>query len=196
MILLLALVVAVGWALVRGGNLSHLQAISLRRVELALAAFGIQVAVIYLPLVEWSSWLRVSLLALSYVLLVGFVWSNRQLPGIWLLASGLAANWLVILANGGYMPITYEALVGAGRGYLAANTDAGSVIMGSKDILLPMAETRLWFLSDIFVIPPPFPLSTAFSLGDGLVMLGLFRFVTTALGVPSGGAKSNTASSV
>lgn len=182
MILLLVLAVAVGLALLRGGKLSNLQAISLRRIEVALGAFGIQVLVIYLPPIAWESVIRFLLLCVSYALLVGFLWLNHDLPGVRLLALGLALNWLVILANGGYMPVTYEALVAAGRGHLAAGTQAGSLVLGTKDILLPVSETRLWLLSDILIIPPPFPLSTVFSLGDVLIMLGLARFVLLTFG--------------
>jgi hypothetical protein len=101
---------------------------------------------------------------------------------MWVIGAGLAANWIVMAANGGHMPVTYEALVAAGRAHLVESTMPGTLVFGTKDILLPLAETQLWPLSDIFVIPPPFPIPSVFSLGDALLALGMFRLVPAALG--------------
>ena len=101
---------------------------------------------------------------------------------MWVLGVGLLANWAVILANGGHMPVTYEALVAAGKGAMVIGSEPGTHVLGSKDILLPPQDTRLWFLSDIFVIPPPFPFPNVFSLGDALIALGLLWFMPWALG--------------
>jgi len=38
--------------------------------------------------------------------------------------------------------------------------------------VLPIAESPLWFLGDVFVIPRPFVFATAFSIGDILIVLG------------------------
>lgn len=184
MLLLLALALAVGWGWWRGGRPAHLQSLELHRTVLAVGAFAIQAMVIYLPISgALGNAGRLALLILSYALAAWFVWANRHLPGMWLLGIGLGANWLVILANGGYMPITYEALAAAGQARLATGVTAGTVVFGSKDILLPFAETRLGLLSDLFVIPPPFPVTGIFSAGDVLIALGLFWLVPYALGV-------------
>jgi hypothetical protein len=63
MILLLALLLAGVWGLAHGGRLSEVLSLALRGYGFALAAFGIQVAVIYLPLTD-----RFNLLALLLVL--------------------------------------------------------------------------------------------------------------------------------
>jgi hypothetical protein len=186
MLLLLALLVAVGWSLARGGRVSQLQSIPLRGWELALAAFGLQVGVIYLLPDTGGNLVRLAFLLLSYALLAVVVWRNRYQQGMWLLGLGLAANWLVITANGGYMPVTMQALEAADKTQLVAGSAPGTVVLNSKDILLPLAETRLWFLSDIFVIPPPFPIPTIFSMGDALLAMGLVRYVSGALGVRPG----------
>lgn len=185
MILLLALALAVVWALLQGGQLSRFQSLPLRGYGLALAALLVQVLVVYVRLpFDMDGVVRVLLLAFSYMLLVGFVWLNRQLPGMWVVGIGLLANWVVILANGGYMPITYEALMAVGRSHLVTTLASGTPVLSSKDILLTVAETRLWFLSDIFVIPPPFPVPSVFSAGDAVIAVGMFQFVSYALGVP------------
>lgn len=201
MLLLLALVLAVVWSLARGGRISQLQPFPLQGWELALTAFLLQVGVIYFLPPSAGNLLRVAILLFSYALLAVVVWRNRQQQGMWLLGLGLAANWLVILANGGYMPVTMHALEAAGKTQLVASTDTGTLVLNSKDILLPLAETRLWFLSDIFVIPPPFPIPTIFSAGDALLAVGLVRFVggvfrpPTSI-IPRGGTRVRTSTSI
>jgi hypothetical protein len=201
MLLLLALVVAVAWSLVRGGRIPSLHPFPLRGWELALAAFGLQVGVILILPGSAENLLRVSIFILSYALLAIVVWWNRQQPGVWLLGLGLAANWLVILANGGYMPVSLQALEAAGKTQLVSGTESGTLVLNSKDILLPLADTRLWFLSDIFVIPPPFPVPTIFSAGDALLALGLVRFVggvfrpPTSI-IPRGGTHVRTSTAI
>jgi len=78
----------------------------------------------------------------------------------------------VMLANGGYMPITREALIQAGKEYRLKEFDAGARPLSSKDVLLPKEETKLWILSDIFVAPPPFPIPSIFSPGDVMLAIG------------------------
>jgi hypothetical protein len=168
---------------------------------LALAAFGLQVGVILILPGTAENLLRVSIFILSYALLAIVVWWNRQQPGVWLLGLGLAANWLVILVNGGHMPVTLQALEAAGKTQLVSSTEPGTLVLNSKDILLPLAETRLWFLSDIFVIPPPFPIPTIFSAGDALLALGLVRYVggvfrpPTSI-IPRGGTHVRTSTTI
>jgi hypothetical protein len=166
--------------------LAHLQSLPLKRLEFAFVAVGIQTVLIYLALpADWTALTRVPALLVSYVCMTVFFVANRTLSGMWLIGAGFLLNGLVIALNGGYMPITYEALVAVGRTDLVASSAPGSLVLGSKDILLPTAQTRLAFLSDIFVLPQPFPLSSVFSLGDVLLMLGMFRLIPRALANPN-----------
>jgi len=52
----------------------------------------------------------------------------------------------------------------------------GERIGGSKDVLLPEDRTRAALLSDRFVFPAWFPHRVAFSLGDGLIAIGVIWF--------------------
>ncbi len=185
MILLFAFALAVALGLLRGGQLSQLKSLPLQSYWLALVALLIQVILVYTNLLlALDRTVHAVVLALTYGLLALFVWRNRQLPGMWLVGIGLLANTLVIFANGGYMPITYDALVAAGHGRLVSSTASGTLVLSSKDVLLTIAETRFWLLSDIFVIPPPFPIPSVFSLGDAVIALGMFQLISHALGVP------------
>jgi hypothetical protein len=176
MILLLGSALALLVALLRGGRFSRLSGVTLRYGWIAPLAFALQVAVIYFPLSQpkglwgWHALLLVS----SYVLLILVVSLNWRLPGLPLVGLGLGLNLLVMVANGGFMPVTYEALQRAGMAHLALSDAPGSRIMATKDIVLPLESTRLWVLSDVFVLPPPLPVRSIFSLGDLCLVGGMF----------------------
>ncbi|MFB0545406.1 MAG: DUF5317 domain-containing protein [Anaerolineae bacterium] len=183
MILAVAVILSFAIALVRSrGHPARISDVPMHMVWLAFLAFGLQLVPIYgLGGQRWAPFsLMAVLLLLSYALLFVFIWYNRHLPGMKVIALGVFLNFLVLVANGGFMPIAPEALTRLGRsGELGIHDDC------SKDIPMSRDETRLWLLSDIFVFPPPFPLPTAVSLGDVLLALGAFIFSQKALLSPS-----------
>ena len=162
---------------------------NLRYPALVLVAFLPQFVAFYLSrsdlpnlggLGEWAPVILVS----TQLLLLVFAWFNRRQPGFWLLGLGLALNLLVILLNGGYMPISPETVR---KNYPYAPDSAwrvGQRLGNGKDIVLPVEETRLWFLSDRFTFQSGGNLFVAFSLGDILIALGAF-WLLWSLGGPS-----------
>ncbi len=188
MILAAAVLVAVVVGMVRGGNLRRLANLPLRGGWIAFLAFVLQAYDIYFPEPSWQGFssLRVVVLIATYLAIFVVVWLNRTLPGIWLIGAGFAANFLVMLLNGGYMPITFEAVEQIGHSRKALGTEPGARVMGTKDVVLPRDATIGWWLSDIFVLPPPFPIPSVFSLGDALIAAGVFWLVQNAMcAVPS-----------
>lgn len=183
MILVAAILGAVVIGLVRGGDLRRLAHLPLRWGGVALVAFALQIYLIYFPesVNEGLASPRVLILIFSYALLFAVVWQNRRLPGLILIGLGFAANLLVMVVNGGYMPITVEALtqVGHARNILAPG--AGARVVATKDIVLPREMTMAWWLSDIFVLPPPFPIPSVFSIGDVLIALGAFWLIQASV---------------
>ncbi len=178
MILLLACIVALLIALLRGGRLGALGEVRFRAGWLAIIALALQAVVIYMPAHTGTGpWSPGALLLVgSYLPLLAVVWLNRHTPGMLLIGAGLALNLLAIVSNGGYMPITPEALERAGLGHLALAGETGSRIMATKDVLLPREGTALWALSDVLVIPATLPVSSVFSVGDVVVALGVYWF--------------------
>jgi hypothetical protein len=143
---------------------------------LAFVAFVPQLVAFYLPASRGhlsDNWASVSLVV-SQVLLLLFAWTNRKLAGMWLLILGLALNLLVIIANGGYMPISP-----ATAGHLVPAAVVNSMELGSrfgfgKDVLLLPESTHLVWLSDRFLLPEWLGHPVAFSLGDICVAIGIF----------------------
>jgi hypothetical protein len=114
------------------------------------------------------------LLVLSQLVLLAFVWLNRDVPGLKLLGYGLALNLLVIALNGGLMPISPETAQWLLPELPPESLQTGARVGFSKDILLPRGEARLWFLSDTLRSPAGWSYRVAFSIGDVLVALGAF----------------------
>ncbi len=183
MILLLALLFSIAISLARGGRFLWLAQVSLRLGWLAIVAFALQWSIIYAPLPRSEGLLgpRTLLLMASYLLVVVVVVANRRVPGLPLIAIGLGLNLLVMVANGGFMPVTMEAVEHAGLTHLALGTEPGARLSATKDIILPAEATRLWVLSDIFVVPPPLPFRTVFSPGDVFLAAGVFVLFQCAM---------------
>jgi len=176
MILLVSIAVSIVVALLTGGRLSGLARAPFKLGWLTFLALGLQVASVYSSV---PNWFPAALLIASYALLLAVVLANIRTPGLALIGLGLVANMAVIAANGGYMPVTAEALSRAGLEHLVTTTEAGNKIFGSKDAVLSYSDTRLWVLSDILVIRKPSP--TVFSLGDLFVAGGAFWFIQAGM---------------
>lgn len=128
---------------------------------------------------EWAPILLVG----SQIILLVFVWINRKKPGFWMLGAGLALNFLVIVLNGGLMPISPENVRKVYPDVPADWWQVGERLGNGKDIVLTPSTTRLWFLSDRFLLPEGLGFQVAFSLGDVLIALGAFWLLWT-LGGP------------
>ncbi|MCD6290217.1 MAG: DUF5317 domain-containing protein [Anaerolineae bacterium] len=179
MILLAAVVLAFLVSLLFGGRPSRLASVSLQWAWLVPVSLIAQAYLIYWPAPRAGGILssRALVMMVSYVMLLLFLWRNRRLPGVKLIGVGLLANFAVMVANGGYMPITAEMLRQGGYAHLALDEAPGARVRNTKDILLPREKTALWWLSDIFVVPPPAPVTGVFSVGDVLVAMGVFWFL-------------------
>ncbi|HEX9898864.1 MAG TPA: DUF5317 domain-containing protein [Candidatus Methylomirabilis sp.] len=168
----LAFGLAFGW--LRRGRLASLAALPVRGAWLPLVAVGLQLAFVFFSHADPGvpSSVRVGVLLATYGGLIGFLLLNRRLPGVGFLLLGASLNAAVMAANGGYMPITPEALARSGHEGQIVTRDGSLFVYGSKDIVLEAGDTRLGFLSDVYGIPEELPFSATFSLGDVLIGLG------------------------
>lgn len=161
-----------------GGRLGKLADLKLRWVWMLGCALALQVVIISVIPEGPPALLRVGHIA-SYLLAGVFLFGNRRVPGVWLIAVGGGMNILALMANGGIMPADPQAMAAAG---LLEHTGrfANSTVL---------SDPNLAFLGDVFAVPAPFPLHNVFSPGDIVIALGtaiaLHRLCGSRL-VPSG----------
>jgi hypothetical protein len=146
------------------GRLSALGDLQIRRPGLAVAGIAVQVAIIsLLPSDFGSAGFHEALHLTSYALLGACAWANRRIPGVPLIVLGGLLNVIAITANGGVMPADPSLVVNA-----AQHGGEGFVNSGVVE------HARLQFLGDVFATPRSWPMANVYSVGDLLIVLGVF----------------------
>src|SRR3712207_991317 len=143
MLIVAACLLAVLTVPLAGGKLMRLADLELRRGWTVGAAIGIRVLVITVFPAQAGS-LGEPIHLATYFLAGLFLWSNRHVPGLWLIGGGAALNFAAIAANGGVMPASEAALDAAGMVH-----DKGSAFANSAAV----DDARLAMLGDIFAVP-------------------------------------------
>ena len=152
-----------------GGSLGRLTTLRFRGVWIVLAALVLQVVVISV----WPSMPHAAAVAghlASYAMLGVVLWMNRRLPGMVLIALGVAANGVTIAVNGGTLPASAHALRAAGI-HLRSGFDNSGAVM----------HPHLAWLGDVMVTPSWLPMRNMLSIGDVLLFAGavVLMVVTT-----------------
>lgn len=159
MLVLAFVVLALCTTRLTGGRLSRLALLHWRRPWLLPLALLAQVVVVEAPGLPRA--LSAGVHVLTYVAAAGFVWLNRRVAGLWLLAVGAACNGITIALNGGTLPSSSGAMARAGIRSGDSFVNSGQV----KNPVLP-------WLGDVFATPSWVPLGNVFSIGDVLIVLG------------------------
>jgi hypothetical protein len=176
MILALAVVVGLIISVVRyrGQAASQIAGISLRWGWLAIAALALQVPLLRAPSGTVEQVLAEKyLFLLSHLLLLAFVWRNRRIEAIQVVGIGILWNLAAIAANGGLMPISPATLARINPGTTPDQWMISQHYAYSKNVILYRESANLWLLSDVIVLPAPFPWPVAFSLGDLFIAVGV-----------------------
>jgi len=125
----------------------------------------------------------VVLLVVTQALLLLFALVNLKKLSFIPISLGFLANFLVILLNGGLMPISPETVL-----KLVPDAPKGFYTLGErlgygKDRVLLESQTRLAFLDDRIVTPQWMHYPVAFSLGDLVISAGVI-WLLWSLGGP------------
>jgi len=173
------IIISILVGLIRGGKLNNLTQISFKRVELLILACLIQGGLVFLEprkikfVLDYSSYA----LIFSYIVLIIAVWYNKKLKGMKIIALGIIYNFVVIVANGGHMPVLLSSLYRAGLYDFALTLKEGSCVTHT----LITEKTLFNFLADVFPLPPPFPDPSVVSMGDFLMFFGVFSLIQNAM---------------
>jgi hypothetical protein len=148
-----------------GGRLSRLADLELRHVWVLGLALLAQILVISVIPSGDADVNRV-LHLVTYVAVLAWVVLNDGLLWRWTVLVGGVLNFVVIVANDGVMP--------ASR---AAEITAGLDPRGGFENSAAVAHAHLAFLGDVFALPAELPLANVFSVGDVLLVVGIFLVV-------------------
>jgi len=163
----------------RGGSLRRLGEIPFRWMEPIILAFIVQAV---LKIGGDKGWginpQTASLLYITtYLVLLAGIWANRHIHGIKTIGAGTLLNFLAIVANGGRMPVSGQVLLKVGLGYTLELFQKGTVYTHT----LINDGTRLAFLGDVIPLPRPYPWPKALSVGDILIVAGIFLLINQAM---------------
>lgn len=157
--------IAVGLA--AGGRMARLTELRLRLPVIVFLAFAIKEAGVFFDPLAFSAiapWLyTVSLAALC----AWALWNRDRLPGIEVIAAGMAMNLFAVVANRGHMPVAV-ALASRGRPELLQRGTVGQYVLAGP-------HTRLDWLGDWIALPGTLGhvLTGAYSPGDLVAAAGM-----------------------
>ncbi|HEY7130709.1 MAG TPA: DUF5317 domain-containing protein [Candidatus Limnocylindrales bacterium] len=170
MFILYALVAGLVIGLVTGGRLGGLAKLEFRWGGLIALGFLAQVLLFSDAVASRVGDLGPVLYVASTLLVVVAVMRNARIPGVPLVLAGALSNMTAIVANGGYMPATPEALASLGK---------SAPTIYSNSAVVP--DPNLPLLIDRFALPHWLPFANVFSLGDVLLAIGVAVLIVTAM---------------
>jgi hypothetical protein len=171
MFMLYALVIGLALGLALGGKLGRLGEIQFRWAPVAVLGFLAQIVLFSAPVTAVVGDLGPPLYVASTVLVLVVVARNvPAAPGLAIVLLGAASNLAAIVANGGYMPVTAEALAASGHATAAGYSNSALVARPAFEALV-----------DRFVLPPGLPFANVFSLGDVLIGVGVVAVMVVAM---------------
>ena len=172
-----------GWAL--KGRFGRLADVRIKYWWMIFVPLGLMIAslaVNYSHAVPFSSPLFSIVRVAELATVAVFTIANWSIPGAKLVLAGLVVNLVVVIANGGMMPVDYDCLVAiTGRERLK---DWIAVFPFVNDMLI-RSGTRLAFLCDVIPARWPFVLvPSVYSIGDVITSIGGFIAIIAIMRTP------------
>jgi len=159
----------------RGGHFSNMKDADLEKWYFFVSAFALEFTAVYLASkgVDFFSENILIVHCLSYLLLFAGLYFNRTSIAFRIVFVGVLLNFIVIMANGGQMPVSGETMTRIG---LIDNMQAikeGKIVTHT----LINSSTAFKYLGDIFAFGKPYPRPKIFSIGDIIMALGVFMYI-------------------
>ena len=170
MFILYALLAGIVVGALTGGSLMRLGDLRLRWAPLIAVGMGVQVLLFSTPIGDGLGPAAPIAYVASNLAVLAAVWRNRLIPGLPLVFVGGVANLVAICANGGYMPVSPDALAAFGRAAREGYSNSRQ-----------LDGVLLWPLTDVFAMPAWLPMANIFSIGDVLIGVGAAMAVVAAM---------------
>lgn len=174
MLYVIIIITSIIIGLLRGGELEKLFTISIEGVLIFATALLFRLGVWAFDLIGISGILTYSpyIIIISYFLLIYVSIHNIKLPGFKYIILGLILNGFVITLNGGSMPVLVK------QGAITSINNTGLLESGTRVVHSLMNDNTLFaFLGDVISIPKPFPDTSIISVGDIMILVGLFILI-------------------
>jgi Family of unknown function (DUF5317) len=168
--MLYPLLVALVVGLLTGGRPSALSRLRIRLWWLAIGGLIVQLVLFSPPVAETIGTLGPLLYIGSSTAVLVAVAVNLDLAGAPLIGLGGLSNLLAIVANGGWMPTSAEAVRAVGLSPAAGYSNSQAM---SAPALAP--------LTDVMALPGWLPFANVFSVGDVVIGLGVFWLIVWAM---------------
>jgi len=155
----------------RGGKFSYLKDAEIHKWYLIVSAFLVEFIAVFLSSkgYQFVSNNILGIHFISYSLLFIGIYFNINKLSFKVIMLGTLLNFIVIMLNGGQMPISAEALINAGIPEQINDSVITHAIITS--------DTVFKFLGDIFILPKPYPRPKVFSIGDVFLAIGVFAYI-------------------
>lgn len=163
-------------AKLRGGQFKNLENIYIRGWFLLIVAGIIQGSLSLVKKLDtqWGNNLisnyLIYVIIISYGLLIITVALNIKKNYMKIFLIGIILNFIVIVGNGGQMPVSLEGVKG-----IHTETTLPERGFDIKHRAVTK-DTVFVYLADIILIPRPYPLLKILSIGDVFLILGMFVF--------------------
>lgn len=160
---------------VRGGKFSNISSGEIRGWYFIGASFLVEFSAVYFAskgvsiIIDGIPFIHL----LSYILLFFGLFMNFDKYAFWIITVGVLLNFIVIMANGGQMPISHEALISSGLFENAAAIAQGRIVTHT----VINETTKLKFLADILALPKFYPRPKVYSIGDIFMAVGIFIYI-------------------
>lgn len=170
MFILYAVLAGLVIGLLSGGSAGRLGDLRFRWAPLIALGMAAQVILFSTPIGDAIGPGAALLYVASNVAVLAAVARNLAIPGLGLVLVGGVSNLVAICANGGYMPVSPDALIAIGRlppaGYSNSRLIDG-VVLGP--------------LTDLFAMPAWIPAANIFSIGDVAIGVGAIIAIVASM---------------
>jgi len=168
--ILYAVIAGLSIGLLTGGSPSRLGDLRIAWAPLIALGMAVQLLLFSSPIGDALGPAAPAVYVVSNAVVLAAVARNLAIPGMPLVLIGGISNLVVIVANGGYMPVSHDALVAIGRG---AREGYSNNVQSETVVLAP--------LTDLFAMPAWVPMANIFSIGDVLIGVGAAMVIVAAM---------------